>query len=74
MAPVHLHYWAGAKAAAGTAEETVEAETRCAEALGRPQQPAPTPVPPRDRACSLLIDGVAARSRTWTDAGGPGTG
>jgi len=58
MAPVHLYYWAGAKAAAGTAEETVEAasvrealELVCAgrgEAFRRVV-----------RACSLLIDGVA---------------
>jgi molybdopterin synthase sulfur carrier subunit len=59
MPPVHLHYWAGAKAAAGTAEETVEAPSvrraleiaSAARADGR-----------FDRvlsACSLLVDGVA---------------
>ena len=55
---VHLHYWAGAKAAAGTAEETVEAASvRGALDL----------VGARDErfrrvlgACSLLLDGVAA--------------
>ena len=60
MAPVHLHYWAGAKAAAGTAGETVEAESvrRALEIVC-----AAHPEPGFRRvigACSLLIDGVAA--------------
>jgi molybdopterin converting factor small subunit len=59
MPPVHLHYWAGAKAAANTAEETVEAPSvrRALEIVtaarggrfGRVLS-----------ACSLLVDGVAA--------------
>ena len=61
MPSVHLHYWAGAKAAAGTAEETVEAPSvRSALDLAGAH---------RDErfrrvlgACSLLLDGVAAHA------------
>jgi len=59
MPSVHLHYWAGAKAAAGTAEETVEAasvraalERACADRTPRFRRVV--------AACSLLVDGVAA--------------
>lgn len=59
MAPVHLRYWAGAKGAAGTAAETVEAPSvrRALEiaAAARPDQFGRVL-----SACSLLIDGVAA--------------
>ena len=58
MPSVHLHYWAGARAAAGLSTETVEAETvraalgaagaRTAR-LGRVLS-----------ACSVLVDGLAA--------------
>ncbi|MCW2810884.1 MAG: hypothetical protein JWP61_1342 [Friedmanniella sp.] len=60
MVLVSLHYWAGAKAAAGTAEETVEAAS-VAEALevvtGRRSDPRFARVV---RASSVLVDGVAA--------------
>jgi molybdopterin synthase sulfur carrier subunit len=60
MAPVHLHSWAGAKAAAGTAGETVEAES-VRRALEIVCAAHPDPGFRRViRACSLLIDGVAA--------------
>ncbi|WP_375425880.1 MoaD/ThiS family protein [uncultured Friedmanniella sp.] len=59
MSTVHLHYWAGARAAAGTAEETVEASTLRA-ALDR--------VGARSghfsrvlSACTVLLDGLAVR-------------
>jgi len=59
MASVHLHYWAGAKAAAGTADETVEAPSvRSAldlVAAGRDAHFRRVLA-----ACSLLLDGVAA--------------
>ena len=58
---VHLHYWAGARAAAGTAEETVEAgSVRAALDLvgaGRDERFRRVV-----RACSLLVDGVAAHA------------
>jgi molybdopterin synthase sulfur carrier subunit len=56
---VHLHYWAGAKAAAGTAEETVEAATvRAAlDVAGHRRDERFRSVL---SACSLLLDGVAA--------------
>jgi len=62
MPSVHLRYWAGAKAAAGVAEETVEAgSVRAALDLVRAQHD--------DRfrrvltACTLLVDGIAAHER-----------
>ena len=59
---VHLHYWAGARAAAGTAEETVEAgSVRAALDLagaGRDER-----FQRVVRACSLLVDGVAAHAK-----------
>jgi molybdopterin converting factor small subunit len=59
MAPVTLHYWAGARAAAGTKEETFVAETvrqalRLAEAAHDDPRFARVIA-----ACSLLIDGLA---------------
>jgi molybdopterin converting factor small subunit len=60
MPPVHLHYWAGAKAAAGTAEETVEAPSvRRALELASARRPDDR-LRRVLRACSLLVDGVAA--------------
>ena len=59
MAPVTLHYWAGARAAAGTEEETLEAET-VRRALGLAQAAHDDPRYARVvAACSLLIDGLA---------------
>jgi molybdopterin synthase sulfur carrier subunit len=60
MPSVHLHYWAGAKAAAGTAEETVEAPSvrRALEVASAARADGQF-----DRvlsACSLLVDGLAA--------------
>jgi sulfur-carrier protein len=59
MPQVHLHYWAGARAAANAAEETVEAPSlrRALEivAAGRGGRFGRVL-----SACSLLIDGVAA--------------
>jgi sulfur-carrier protein len=61
MVVVSLHYWAGARAAAGMDEESI-LTTSVAEALRHA-------VAARDdrfsriiQACSLLIDGVAASS------------
>ena len=58
MPSVHLHYWAGARTAAGTATEEVDAATvRGAKALaaaGRDARFARVLA-----ACSLLVDGVA---------------
>jgi sulfur-carrier protein len=59
--PVSLHYWAGAKAAAGVAEEEIQART-VAEAL---RFACATRADPHfDRvvkASSVLIDGLTAR-------------
>lgn len=59
MSSVHLHYWAGARAAAGLSAETVEADTVRA---------ALTEVGARSShfarvlgACTMLLDGLAAR-------------
>jgi molybdopterin synthase sulfur carrier subunit len=58
MSTVHLHYWAGAKAAAGRASETVEAETvRAALALVGARSPHLARVL---AACTVLLDGLAA--------------
>jgi molybdopterin synthase sulfur carrier subunit len=59
MPPVHLHYWAGAKAAAGTAEETLEASS-VRGALELAAAARPGAFSRVLSACSLLIDGVAA--------------
>jgi len=71
MSSVHLRYWAGAKAAAGTAEETVEAESVCAalqQVCGARADQHFTRVV---MACSVLVDGVAAHE---TDLERPLTG
>ena len=72
MAQVTLNFWAGARAAAGTASESVEAAT-VAEALDllltRHDDPRFTRVV---RASSLLVDGVAATgSARERPLGGP---
>ena len=60
MVTISLHYWAGAKAAAGTAEEAVEAESVAAALeLARARRADPR----FDRvlaASALLIDGLRA--------------
>jgi molybdopterin synthase sulfur carrier subunit len=60
MSTVHFHYWAGAKAAAGRAEEAVEAGT-VREALDAVSARHPDAHFRRVvRACSVLVDGAAA--------------
>lgn len=60
MAQVSIHYWAGAKAAAGVAMETVEAST-VAGALGEASRRRADPHYDRVvRASTVLIDEVAA--------------
>ena len=59
MAPVTLHYWAGARAVAGTDQETVEAES-VRQALGLAEAAHDDSRYARVvAACSLLIDGLA---------------
>jgi molybdopterin synthase sulfur carrier subunit len=60
MVPVSLHYWAGARAAAGVAEEQIEARS-VAEALrfARDQRSDPH-FDKVIRASSVLIDGLTA--------------
>jgi molybdopterin synthase sulfur carrier subunit len=66
MESVSLHYWAGAKAAAGTAAETVRAET-VAQALDVACQRRSDPRFDRVvRASALLINGVTARAEDLT--------
>ena len=60
MAKVTLFYWAGARAAAGVASESVMAAT-VAEALVTVVQDRADPAFSRVvQACSLLVDGIAA--------------
>lgn len=60
MVSVSLHYWAGARAAAGTETEAVEADTvRAALALAVEQHADPRYTRVID-ASSLLIDGLRA--------------
>lgn len=60
MATVSLHYWGGARAAAGVAEETIEAAT-VAEALEIAKRRRTDPRFDRVLAVSaLLIDGLSA--------------
>lgn len=59
MSTVHLHYWAGARAAAGTAAETVEAATIRA-ALARAGDGRDDRFRRIAACCTLLVDGVAA--------------
>jgi molybdopterin converting factor small subunit len=59
MSTVHLRYWAGAKAAAGTSEEVVQADSlrSALQAVrhGRGEHFARVLT-----ACALVVDGVAA--------------
>ena len=59
MPTVHLHYWAGAKAAAGTASEEIEApsvrQALALAAAGRDARFSRVVA-----ACSVLVDGLAA--------------
>ena len=59
MVMVSLHYWAGARAAAGVAEETFSTAS-IAEALRLAQAARDDRFSRIVQACSLLIDGVAA--------------
>jgi molybdopterin synthase sulfur carrier subunit len=59
MPSVHLHYWAGARAAAGTASEEVEATT-VRQALERAAAGRDARFSRVVAACSLLVDGLAA--------------
>jgi sulfur-carrier protein len=60
MVPVSLHYWAGARAAAGVAEEQIEARS-VAEALRFARDERSDPHFDKViKASSLLIDGLAA--------------
>ena len=59
MVMVSLHYWAGARAAAGVEAESIQA-TSIADAI-RLAQATRNPAFSRViQACSLLVDGVAA--------------
>ncbi|WP_091409577.1 MoaD/ThiS family protein [Friedmanniella luteola] len=60
MPSVHLHYWAGARAAAGTVSEVVEAGSvrQALELAGTGRDARFARVV---AACSLLVDGLAAR-------------
>lgn len=59
MPTVSLHYWAGARAAAGTAEEQWEVDT-VREALQRAAAGRDPRFARVLAACSLLVDGLAA--------------
>ena len=59
MVMVSLHYWAGARAAAGVAEESIST-TSVAEALRQAEAARDVRFSRVLQACSLLIDGVAA--------------
>jgi sulfur-carrier protein len=60
MVPVSLHYWAGARAAAGVAEEQIEARS-VAEALRFARDERSDPHFDKViKASSVLIDGLAA--------------
>lgn len=63
MPSVHLQYWAGARAAAGTSSEEVEAATvrQALEVAGAARGAEFTRVV---AACSLLVDGLAAHQDT----------
>jgi molybdopterin synthase sulfur carrier subunit len=56
---VHLRYWAGARAAAGTAEETLSAAT-VRDALAQARAGRGEHFARVVAACSLLVDGLAA--------------
>lgn len=59
MVVVSLHYWAGARAAAGVDEESFST-TSVAEALRHAEASRDDRFSRIVKACSLLIDGVAA--------------
>ena len=59
MPSVHLHYWAGARAAAATAAEEVDAAT-IREALALVSARRDPRFARILAACSLLVDGLAA--------------
>jgi molybdopterin synthase sulfur carrier subunit len=59
MSSVHFHYWAGARAAAGTATETVEAATVRA-ALAQAGAARDAHFRRVAASCTLLVDGLAA--------------
>ena len=59
MATMSLHYWAGARAAAGVAEEQFEADS-VADALESACQSRGEAFRRVVGACSLLVDGIAA--------------
>jgi sulfur-carrier protein len=61
MVVVSLHYWAGARAAAGVDEESFST-TSVAEALRQAEAARDDRFSRVIKACSLLVDGVAARS------------
>jgi molybdopterin synthase sulfur carrier subunit len=60
MPDVHLRYWAGAKAAAGTDAETYAADT-VREALNRAREARGEHFARVLGACSLLVDGLSTR-------------
>jgi molybdopterin synthase sulfur carrier subunit len=62
MAKVTVRYWAAAKAAAGVAEEQVEADT-LAEALDAARGRHPGELPRVLRRCSFLVDGDPVGTR-----------
>jgi molybdopterin synthase sulfur carrier subunit len=59
MVLVSLHYWAGARAAAGVETESIQT-TSVAEALRQAQAARDPGFSRIIKACSLLVDGVAA--------------
>jgi molybdopterin synthase sulfur carrier subunit len=61
MATMSLHYWAGARAAAGVAEERFEADT-IAAALEAACQSRGSAFRRVVSACSLLVDGLAVHA------------
>jgi molybdopterin converting factor small subunit len=61
MVMVSLHYWAGARAAAGVEVESISGAT-VAEALAHARAVRDNRFSRVVQACSLLIDGVAASS------------
>ena len=60
MVLVSLHYWAGARAAAGVEAESIQT-TSIAEALRQAKAARDPRFSRVIQACSLLVDGVAAR-------------
>ena len=60
MHAVSIHYWAGAKAAAGVAQETVQANSVAAALAAASQRRADPHYDRVVRASALLIDGLTA--------------